>query len=641
MSSGSGSGLSSTSNNYRNFKEVTRHRLLHEMLRSCKTGNSKSTWKVLIMDEFTIKIMSYACTLLDTTNEGVLLLERIDKERQRFASMDAIYFIRPSKENVRFFLSDMSGSAPLYRKAFVFFTSPISKDLVGQIKGDGSLTSRISALSEMNLEYYAIDSQGFVTNNERALAQLYGDEDDSREAEACLSEMAARVATVFASLREFPIVRYRAANRIDATMETTFRDLIPTKLAAAVWDCLMHYKRTIPNFPQIETCELLILDRSVDQIAPIIHEWTYDALCHDLLDMEGNKYVHEVASINGGLPDKKDVLLEERDPVWLELRDHHLGFALEWLNSKLSNLKQNKAAQFENSRDGQCPELSSRELKELTEALPQYVELKEKLSLHIEIASKLNRIVRNLELPFLSELEQGLVFGDARIKEVIMFLRIHGPYITREHKLRLLMILAAIYPEKFEDEEDLHMMMKYAYLLPQDMTVVRNMKLIGESREGSSGIFPLKFGIAKRKCYRKERPREDEWLYSRFFPMIEELIEKLSNGALSEELYPCVNPNARLLRSRRTPMWAHRRNSENGLSRDASTDFEKMGRRIFVVIVGGATRSELRVCRKLTAKLKREVILGSSSLDDPATFVTNLKMITADDQPLTLDDIQI
>jgi hypothetical protein len=36
------------------------------------------------------------------------------------------------------------------------------------------------------------------------------------------------------------------------------------------------------------------VDRSVDQIAPIIHEWTYDAMCHDLLDMEGNKHVIEV-----------------------------------------------------------------------------------------------------------------------------------------------------------------------------------------------------------------------------------------------------------------------------------------------------------------------------------------------------------
>ena len=63
-------------------------------------------------------------------------------------------------------------------------------------------------------------------------------------------------------------MRYRAAKSLDATTMTTFRDLIPTKLAAGIWDCLMKYKKTIPNlFPDTETCELLILDRSVDQIA--------------------------------------------------------------------------------------------------------------------------------------------------------------------------------------------------------------------------------------------------------------------------------------------------------------------------------------------------------------------------------------
>ncbi|MFS7913873.1 putative sec1-like protein [Helianthus anomalus] len=46
-----------------------------------------------------------------------------------------------------------------------------------------------------------------------------------------------------------------------------------------------------------------------------------------------------------------------------------------------------------------------------------------------------------------------------------------------------------------------------------------------------------------------------------------------------------------------------------------------MGKRIFVFIVGGATRSELRVCHHLTTKLRREIVLGSSSLDDPAQFV--------------------
>ena len=103
--------------------------------------------------------------------------------------------------------------------------------------------------------------------------------------------MASRIATVFASLRvpiifltisdyylgddssksvltsqEFPTVRYRAAKSLDASTMTTLRDLIPTKLAAGIWNCLAKHKQSIENFPQTETCELLILDRSVDQV---------------------------------------------------------------------------------------------------------------------------------------------------------------------------------------------------------------------------------------------------------------------------------------------------------------------------------------------------------------------------------------
>jgi syntaxin-binding protein 1 len=68
------------------------------MLRSAKTGSSKSTWKVLIMDKLTVKIMSYACKMADITQEGVSLVEDIFRRRQPLPSMDAIYFIQPTKE---------------------------------------------------------------------------------------------------------------------------------------------------------------------------------------------------------------------------------------------------------------------------------------------------------------------------------------------------------------------------------------------------------------------------------------------------------------------------------------------------------------------------------------------------------------
>ncbi|CAI0476763.1 unnamed protein product [Linum tenue] len=331
MSFSDSDSSSSYGADYKNFKQVTRERLLQEMLRSAKAGDSRSTWKVLIMDKLTVKIMSYACKMADITQEGVSLVEDIYKRRQPLPSMDAIYFIQPTKENIVMFLSDMSGKSPLYKKAYVFFSSPVSRDLVTHIKREGTVLPRIGALREMNLEYFAIDSQGFLTDHERALEELFGDEEDSRRSDAVLSVIGTRIASVFASLREFPYVRYRAAKSLDVTTMTTSRDLITTKLAARVWDRISQYKQKIEQFPQTETCDLLILDRSVDQIAPVIHEWTYDAICHDLLNMEGNKYVHEVPSKSGAPPEKKEVLLEEHDPVWVELRHAHIADVSWWL----------------------------------------------------------------------------------------------------------------------------------------------------------------------------------------------------------------------------------------------------------------------------------------------------------------------
>uniref|UniRef100_A0A0D9YRT6 SNARE-interacting protein KEULE n=1 Tax=Oryza glumipatula TaxID=40148 RepID=A0A0D9YRT6_9ORYZ len=540
------SDTSSQGGDHRSFRQITRDRLLFEMLRSTRK-HSKSTWKILQKKGF--------------------------------------HEAKDSSRRIGMFLNDMSGRNPLYKN------SPIQKELVTQIKKDSSVLPRIGALSEMNLEYFAIDSQGFTTDHERALEELFSENAlDSHKYNACLNTMATRISTVFASMREFPRVHYRVAKTIDASVTTTLRDLVPTKLAAAVWNCLSKLKTSIPDYPQTETCELLIVDRSVDQIAPIIHEWTYDAMCHDLLCMDGNKYVHEVPSKNGSSTEKKDVLLEDHDPIWVELRHAHIADASERLHDKMSNfVSKNKAAQLQQAR---YP----------IEICKKWFKL---------FHSKLNSIIREQGLRDVGQLEQDLG-------------------VSRENKLRLLMIYAAINPEKFESDKGEKLMQK-------------------------------KHGL------RKERTGEEStWALSRFYPVLEDLIEKLSKGELPKDEYYCMNdpsPSfhglpmsssvrtspahqpAHSMRSRRTGgTWARPRGSDDGYSSDSvlkhsSSDFKKLGQRIFVFVIGGATRSELRAVHKLTSKLKREVILGSSSLDDPPQFITKLKMMSVDE--LTLDDLQI
>lgn len=293
----------------------------------------------------------------------------------------------------------------------------------------------------------------------------------------------------------------------------------------------------------------------------------------------------------------------------------------------------------------------------MVQALPQYTEQVEKLSLHVEIAGKINKIIRDMGLRELGQLEQDIVFGDAGTKEVITFLRANQD-ASAENKLRLLMIYASVHPDKFEGDKA-SKLMQLAKLSAEDMKAVKNMKLLAGSsntREKSSGSFLLTFdGQRKKVAVRKDRTSDEEeaWALSKFYPLLEELIEEIDKGELSKTDYQIINEpsrsikerrksegtivtttTARSVRSRRTATWARQQHSDDGSGDSvlghSSGDFKMVGSRIFIFLIGGATRSEIRACHKLTTKLKREIILGSTSIDDPPQYITKLKLFSED-----------
>jgi len=53
----------------------------------------------------------------------------------------------------------------------------------------------------LSIFFFFMLIQGFITNNERALEELFGDEENNYRGVTCLNVMAKRIATVFASLR--------------------------------------------------------------------------------------------------------------------------------------------------------------------------------------------------------------------------------------------------------------------------------------------------------------------------------------------------------------------------------------------------------------------------------------------------------
>ncbi|KAL0907688.1 hypothetical protein M5K25_022117 [Dendrobium thyrsiflorum] len=262
----------------------------------------------------------------------------------------------------------------------------------------------------------------------------------------------------------------------------------------------------------------------------------------DLLNMDGNKFVHEVPSKIGSTSEKKEVLLEDHDPILVELRHSHIADASERLHEKMTDfISRNKAVQIHhNSRDG--GELSTRDLQKMVRALPQYSEQIDKLSLHVEIAGKINKVIREVGLRELGQLEQDLIFGDVGTKDLINFLRTNQN-VTHENKLRLFMIFMAIYPERFEGDKG-EKLMQLARLSPDDMNAVYNMRYLAlpDPKNTSEGLS-LKFKVHKKKqaARKGKSDKEDTWQLSQFYPVIEEPDEKLSKGEQLKNEFQCMN----------------------------------------------------------------------------------------------------
>lgn len=275
----------------------------------------------------------------------------------------------------------------------------------------------------MHLEFLTFDSRVFVCPLQDDLNALYSAGcQDAPGYEAGLEDVVRRLATLFASLNESPSVRFRAPPRAGPAPDESagFRDALAGRLAGQLSQRLTGLGARLPDFPAHETCDLLILDRGFDPVAPLVHDWSYEHLCHDALRMRGSLWRYRYTT-NGGKSEEREVALDEGDPLFRELRGLHLADVL----LKLSD----KAAAFGSSNNarGKGADVSVSALKKMVESLPQYREQLQKLTVHSTAAEEINAAIRARRLNDIGRLEQELVFGDATSKDLLRLLEALRP----------------------------------------------------------------------------------------------------------------------------------------------------------------------------------------------------------------------
>ena len=131
-------------------------------------------------------------------------------------------------------------------------------------------------------------------------------------------------------MNEYPHIRYCKASPHCCSLAQSFHERMNTFMGQnPSW-----WFHGGPGHAARSRSTLLLIDRSSDPLTPLIHEFTYEAMVNDLLQISNEKISYESDS-NSGQKVKKDALLNENDALWVELRYMHIADVITTLSNRI------------------------------------------------------------------------------------------------------------------------------------------------------------------------------------------------------------------------------------------------------------------------------------------------------------------
>jgi vacuolar protein sorting-associated protein 45 len=530
--------------------------------------------KVLLLDKKTIGIMSVVYSKTRMQAKQVFHTHVLAKhiQRKKMEYLKCIVFVRPTKENVEILCDELK--SPKYKEYRIFFSNVVAAEHVGQL-ADADRDERVTQVMEYYADFYAVGRRLYHLGIDAGVFSM------SAKRRAVDGIVGALLA-----LKKRPSIRY-SGNSAEAQ-----------EFARAVHAIVRDEDTKSEGLFQMGggedgAVQLLIMDRRDDPVTPLLNQWTYQAMVHELVDPQGIWYNRVTVRVDGK---EQQLTLSEADDEFFaqHMYDNFgdIGVAVKGaMQSMLSQKQRQKQMQ------------SIEEMQSLLATMPETMRQQNNTSKHVNLVGEIARLQKRQQLLKVSRLEQEIACGSAskrghfgQLKELLR----DATITAKLQMVKLVMIFALRYEKSGCGTEtaELKSILERKGVSAASIRLVDDLVAYAGRQRRSGDLFKERRSlISQVRQNVKSELRGVQNIYTQHRPLVDDLMTQMLSGKLSESDFPFKT----------SPMRGAPRN-------------------IMIFIIGGATYEEaMCVGKRSTGGVS--AVLGSTCMLKSVQFLSIVKEV--------------
>ncbi|KAF4041047.1 Sec1 family [Phytophthora infestans] len=571
--------------------------------------------KALLLDADTKSVISMVMSQSHILQREVFLVEQLDATHEPMLHLKAAVFVRPTSRNVELLRRELK--SPKYGRYHLFFSNILPVEALEKL-AEADEKEVVMQIQEYYADYLAVNDSLYDFGLHNSI-QLNVKMPSASPGGALLSTATAGVQTtdpvdktkmtppqlfirsvegllsVLLSMKKKPTIRYAKGSEV------------AEKLAREVSARMQLEQDGLFDFRRPEVAPLVyVLDRKDDPVTPLLTQWCYQAMVHELLGLHENRV--DLRDAPNVRKDMTELVLSTISDDFFAQHVHanfgDLGMAVKQLVDKY----QSQTQTHENIQ-------SIDDMQRFLENYPAFRSQSVTVSKHVTLMGELARRVEVDGLMDVSQLEQELACGDdhnAHFRDVVTKLK--DAQVKPLNKLRL----AILYALRYETHSSVQLKTVKELLaaphgggLPAERVALIDACLkFGGQKARQGDLYGDRAGLKKFMRAVTQGVQGVPNVYAQHVPPLVKKLEVILKGQLLDQEFGVVNGGAGATTS--TDL-----SGSNGVKRV---------RDVIVFMCGGVTFEEAMKVAELNQKAAstnsgQRILLGGSRIHNSTSFL--------------------